>query len=155
MESSIPELPGRWRDAERRWERSASPEQVRAAGLDVVEAWCNYQNASLSHDTDEFMLIADDDGTYVAATSGVRRVLAYEPVSLVGRRIADITAPAILDQAPGDWQRFLVEGRQDGEYLLLDAQGGVVKVRYQARAHHPIPGFHVSRLWPCDPAEQT
>jgi len=25
-----------------------------------------------------------------------------------------------------------------------------VALRYQARAHHPVPGFHLSRLWPAD-----
>ena len=99
------------------------------------------------------MLAADDDGTYVAATNGVRRVSAMSQAALIGQRIADITAPGILDQAPAHWERFLAEGRQDGTYLLRDALGGVVEVRYQARAHHPVPGFHVSRLWPSHPAK--
>ena len=153
MGSSVAELLRAWREAERRWELPGSPEQVRAAALDVVTAWANYQNASLPFDTDEFMLAADDHGTCIAATNGVRRVLGYEPGSLIGQGIADITAPAILDQAPAQWERFLAEGRQEGTYLLRDALGGVVEVRYQARAHHPVPGFHVSRLWPYDPAK--
>jgi len=153
MGSSVAELLRAWREAERRWELPGSPEQVRAAALDVVTAWANYQNASLPDDTDEFMLVADDDGIYIAATNGVRRVLGYQPGGLVGQRIADITAPAILDQTPAQWERFLIEGRQEGTYLLRDARGGVVEVRYQARAHHPVPGFHVSRLWPWDPAK--
>ena len=154
MSSSVSELLRAWREAERRWERPGSPEQVRAAALQVVEAWANYQNASLPDDTDEFMLVADGNGTYVAATNGVRRVLAFEPASLIGRGFADVTAPAILDQAPAEWERFLAEGRQEGTYLLRDAANGVVEVRYQARAHHPVPGFHVSRLWPSDPAKR-
>lgn len=153
MGSSVAELLRAWREAERRWELPGSPEQVRAVALDVVTAWANYQNASLPDDTDEFMLVADDDGIYIAATNGVRRVLGYQPGGLVGQRIADITAPAILDQTPAQWERFLIEGRQEGTYLLRDARGGVVEVRYQARAHHPVPGFHVSRLWPWDPAK--
>ena len=153
MGSSVGELLRAWREAERRWELPGSPKQVRAAALDVVTAWANYQNASLPDDTDEFMLVVDDDGTYISATNGVRRVLGYEPGSLIGQRIADITAAAILDQTPTQWERFLAEGRQEGTYLLRDALGGVVDVRYQARAHHPVPGFHVSRLWPSDRAK--
>ena len=153
MGSSVAELLRAWREAERCWELPGSPEQVRTAALHVVEAWANYQNASLPDDTDEFMLVADDTGTYIATTNGVRRVLGYEPGSLIGQRVVDITAPAILDQTPAQWERFLAEGRQEGTYLLRDAAGGVVEVRYQARAHHPVPGFHVSRLWPCDPAD--
>lgn len=153
MSSSVEELLRAWREAERRWELPGSPEQIRAAALDVVTAWANYQNASLPADGGEFMLAADDDGTYVAATDGVRRVLGYEPHQLVGQRIADITGPAIVDQTPVQWERFLADGRQDGTYLLRHALGGVVEVRYQARAHHPVPGFHVSRLWPCATGE--
>jgi PAS domain-containing protein len=153
MGSSVAELLRAWREAERRWELPGSPEQIRAAALHVVEAWAKYQNASLPDDTDEFMLVADDNGTYMAATNGVRRVLGFEPGSLIGHRIVDITAPAILDQTPAQWERFLAEGRQEGTYQLCDAAGGVVEVRYQARAHHPVPGFHVSRLWPYDPAK--
>lgn len=39
-------------------------------------------------------------------------------------------------------------GRQDGTYDLEAKDGPMVTLRYQARAHHPVPGFHVSRLWP-------
>lgn len=87
-----------------------------------------------------------------SATNGVRRVLGSQPGTLIGQRIVDITAPAILDQTQAQWERFLAEGRHEGTYQLRDAAGGVVEVRYQARDHHPVPGFHVSRLWPCDPA---
>ena len=107
MGSSLAELLRAWREAERRWELPGSPEQIRAAALRVVGAWATYQNASLPDDTDEFMLVADDNGTYIAATNGVRGVLGYEPGSLVGQRIVDITAPAILDQTQAEWERFL------------------------------------------------
>ena len=49
-----------------------------------------------------------------------------------------------------DWQRFLIDGRQEGEYSMLDRDGREVRLRYQARAHHPIPGYHLSRLRPTD-----
>jgi PAS domain S-box-containing protein len=154
MGSSIAKLLRAWREAERRWERPASPDQVRAAAHDVLSAWTKYQNAALPDDSDEFMLVADDDGTYVAATDGVRRVLGYEPTSLIGQRIVDITAPAIIAKTPSQWASFLADGRQEGTYLLRHATGEVVEVRYQARAHPPVPGFHVSRLWPCRPDDE-
>ena len=147
---SLADLLKAWREAERRWERQASATDVRAAALVVVQAWAAYQDAALPHDTDEFMLVADDGGAYVAATRGVHRVLGYEPAALVGRRIADVAAPAMVEQTPQDWTRFLAEGRQEGTFLLSAANGGVVALRYQARAHHPVPGFHVSRLWPAE-----
>lgn len=147
MTKSVPALLDAWREAERIWEQSENAAQVRAAALDVVKAWTEYQNAVAPPD-DEFMLVADDEGRYVAATDGVTGVLGYTPGELIGRRIVDITAPAIADSTPQQWARFLAEGRQDGFYLLRHAEGDVVEVRYRARAHHPIPGYHVSVLSP-------
>jgi hypothetical protein len=77
----------------------------------------------------------------------VRGVLGNDPQELIGRAIADIAAPD-ADQTPQEWAKFLADGRQEGTYSLRGASGSIVALRYQARAHHPIPGYHVSRLWP-------
>jgi PAS domain S-box-containing protein len=137
-----------WRKAERGWELSGTLGDVRAAALDVVRAWAEYQNAALPTDTTEFMLVADGDGRYVAATDGVVRALGYDPRDLIGRAIAEIAAPDLAEQTPQEWARFLAAGRQDGTFRIRAASGSIVALRYQARAHHPIPGYHVSRLWP-------
>jgi PAS domain S-box-containing protein len=122
----------------------------------VVRAWAEYQDAALPHDSEEFMLVADDDSTYVAATQGVSRVLGYDPAELVGRRIEDVAAPEFRAATPGQWNQFLLDGRQGGSYRLRAKDGELVALRFQARAHHPVPGFHVSRLWPEDaPAESA
>src|SRR5467141_2122663 len=84
---SIPKLLAAWRAAERRWERPAPAEEVRAAALEVIAAWAAYQDAALPSDTREFILVADGVGMYVHATQGVSAVLGYEPVDLVGMRI--------------------------------------------------------------------
>lgn len=145
---SLVELLQAWRTAERRWELPARSTEVRESALDVIRAWAEYQDAALPAYTTEFMLVADDDGRYVAATQGVDRVLGYAPQELIGRAIADIAAPDLADQTPQEWAKFLADGRQDGTFRLRAASGSVVALRYQARAHHPIPGFHMSRLWP-------
>ena len=93
------------------------------------------------------MLVADDEGTYVAATRGVTAVLGYEPEELIGQRIADLAAPELRSTTPEHWARFLAEGRQDGSYRVCARDGRLIGLRYQARVHHPVPGFHVSRLW--------
>ena len=147
MAKSLPALLDAWREAERIWEQSEGTEHLRAAALDVVKAWTAYQNA-VAAPAGEFKLVADDEGRYVAATDGVTGVLGYAPGELIGRRIVDITAPAIAVKTPQEWARFLAEGRQDGHYLLRHADDHVVEVRYRARAHHPIPGYHVSVLSP-------
>lgn len=97
------------------------------------------------------MLVADDDGAYVAATAGVEDCLGYRPDALVGMRIAELAAPELLETTPTQWAAFLAAGRQDGRFRLRRVDGGIVDLRYQARAHHPVPGYHMSRLWPDQP----
>jgi PAS domain-containing protein len=55
---------------------------------------------ALPPETTELMLVADDQGRYVAATQGVARVLGYELHDLIGRRVSDIAAPDLADQTP-------------------------------------------------------
>ena len=121
---------------------------VQAAAMDVVRAFVAYQDAALPADSREFMLIADETQTYVGVTRGVTDVLGYQPEELIGQRISDLAAPDIRDETPTQWQAFLEDGRQDGHFRLLTAKGDPVSLLYQARAHHPVPGFHMSRLWP-------
>jgi PAS domain-containing protein len=148
--SSLPELLAAWRNAERRWEQQAPAEEVHRAALDVVEAFVAYQDAALPAGTREFLLIVDDDQRYVGATAGVTTVLGYRPEELLGRRIGDLAAAEDLEATPAQWLAFMAAGRQDGGFRLQSKAGETVELRYQARAHHPIPGFHLSRLWPED-----
>jgi len=62
--------------------------------------------------------------------------------------VEDIAAPDLAADTQMAWQRFLTDGRQDGGHRLLAGDGREVSMRFQARAHHPIAGFHSSRLWP-------
>jgi PAS domain S-box-containing protein len=144
---SIPELLAAWRAAERRWERHAPAGEVRAAALEVIAAWAAYQNAALPSASGEFTLVADDDGIYVHATRGVTAILGYEPDELIGLRVVDLAAIELQERTPNQWEAFLAEGRQEGRFQLRAKDGRIVSLQYQARAHHPVPGFHASRLW--------
>lgn len=148
--ASITELLAAWRAAERRWERHAPAAEVRAAALAVVHAWLAYQDAAIPPGSGEFMLVADDEQVYVAATAGISTILGYDQRELIGRRVEDLAAPELRETTPGQWAEFLAEGRQDGRFSLRAKDGRMVSLRYQARAHHPVPGFHMSRLWPDD-----
>jgi PAS domain S-box-containing protein len=128
---------------------------VQAAALGVVRAFVAYQDAALPADSGEFMLIADDTQTYVGVTRGVTEVLGYQPEDLIGQRISDLAAHDIREATPAQWQAFLADGRQDGRFRLLAATGQPVSLLYQARAHHPVPGFHMSRLWPDEVTEDV
>lgn len=145
---AVPDLLAAWRAAERRWERVADDHDVAASALEVVRTWLAYQEATLPTDYDEFLLVTDDDQRYVGATSGLTRVLGYAPEDILGRRIEDLVAPDIRPTTPYLWARFVADGRQEGEFTLCGADGTPVALNFQARAHHPVPGYHVSRLWP-------
>lgn len=146
----IPELLEAWRRAERRWEGAGSDAEVRAAAIEVVRAYLAYQEASLPKDATEFLLIADDDQNVVAASSGITAMLDYQPHEVIGRTIAEIAGDEDVEATPAQWLSFVTAGRQDGRFHLRARDGHSVALRYQARAHHPVPGFHLSRLWPAD-----
>ncbi len=141
---------GTWRQAERRWESIDSDDpDYRAAALEVVSAWLSYHEASES-ERGTFVLIVDEEALYVGVSRGVTDILGYAPEELVGRKIESVVAGGAGVDPAQDWQRFLIDGRQEGEYSMLDRDGREVRLRYQARAHHPIPGYHLSRLRPTD-----
>ena len=97
------------------------------------------------------MLVADDEGVYVTATAGVEACLGYRRDTLIGMTISDLAAPELFESTPAQWTAFLAAGRQDGRFRLRGVDGQIVHLRYQARAHHPVPGYHLSRLWPDQP----
>ena len=137
-----------WREAERRWEMTDPGDKAyRTTTIAVISAWLRYQELS-DRQQESFVLVADESHTFVAVGGGVKAALDYEPVDLLGRRIEDIAAPDLRAGTASTWDRFLVDGRQDGDYRLLARDGREVTMRYQARAHYPIAGFHTSRLWP-------
>lgn len=139
-----------WREAERRWEQRGPAEDVRERALEVVAARVTYQDAALLEDTNEVLLVADDEQVYVGVTRGVTRLLGYDVGDLIGTRVQDLAAPDLKETTPSRWAEFLAEGRQDGDFRLRAKDGRLVALRFQARAHHPVPGFHMSRLWPDD-----
>ena len=144
---AIADLLASWRAAERTWEAMDPDAQgAREASIAVLRAWLAYQGATERAEPGSFALVADDDHVYVAVSAGVTAVLGYEPAELLGHRIEDIATPDLAALTPDRWRDFLAMGRQDGEFRLLAKDGATVGVRFQARAHYPIPGFHVSRL---------
>ena len=147
---TIIEALGSWREAERRWESTGRDDPgYHTAAIGVISAWLNYQELTPEAEG-SFVLVADDDLTYVAVGGGVKAALGYEPAELLGRRIEDISAPDLALMTPSAWHEFLAAGRQDGLYRLLARSGHEVEMVFQARAHHPIPGFHTSRLRPVE-----
>jgi hypothetical protein len=83
-----------------------------------------------------------------AAACARRSSYSWRKAELLGRRIEDIAALDLVATTPVAWQRFLADGRQDGQFRLLHRDDHEIPLRFQARTHHPIAGFHTSRLWP-------
>ena len=143
----ITEALSRWRAADRRWGATTLGDpQYQDAVTEVIAAWLGYQEAA-DERPGSVMLVVDNDLRYVAVSTGVRDALGYEPSELIGLRIADIAARDLVAGTPAEWQRFLEEGRQEGTFRLRARDGRDVSMRFEARAHHPIPGYHLSRLW--------
>jgi PAS domain S-box-containing protein len=152
LRPTIHEALNAWRAAERRWEATHPDDPAyRQASIDVIAAWLAYHAPDEQSEPGSFVLVADDEQRYVAVSDGVKATLGYEPTQLIGRRIEDIASPDLAAGTPALWRQFLADGRQDGEFRLLAADGRQVALRFQARAHYPIAGYHRSTLWPVDP----
>ncbi len=151
LRPTIHEALNAWRAAERRWEAMRPDDPAyRQASIDVIAAWLAYHAPDEQSEPGSFVLVADDEHRYVAVSDGVAATLGYEPAQLLGRRIEDIAPPDLAAGTAAQWQRFLADGRQDGEFRLVAADGREVALRFQARAHYPIAGYHRSRLWPIE-----
>ena len=147
LRPTIHEALNAWRAAERRWEATPADDPAyRQASIDVIVAWLAYHAPHERSEPGNFVLVVDDEQRYIAVSDGVKDVLGYEPVDLLGRRIEDIAPSDLVARTPEQWLGFLAEGRQDGEFRLLAADGREVALRFQARAHFPIAGYHMSRL---------
>ena len=147
LRPTIHEALNAWRAAERRWEATPPDDPgYRSASIAVIATWLTYHAPSEVADAGSFVLVADEDSRFVAVSDGVRAALGYEPADLLGKRIEDIAPPDLAARTPAQWQEFLADGRQDGEFRLLASDGREVPLRFQARAHYPIAGYHLSRL---------
>ena len=150
---SIAERLTAWRAAARRWDADPDHDPAGPVGREVVQAWLAYQEAASPTADDEFLLVTDDSQRYIAATTGVERVLGYRPADLLAMTIADLVAPDVLDRVSTSWSRFLADGSQEGEFALRASDGRTVPVTFRASLNHPIPGVHASRLRPVRSAE--
>jgi PAS domain S-box-containing protein len=91
------------------------------------------------------VLVADNDGRYVAVNEGVLRVTGYTREELLASSVWDLTAPDELAYGRELWRRFLKEGEFDGLYRLKRKDGSLVWVHAIAVAHL-VRGLHVSAL---------
>jgi PAS domain S-box-containing protein len=91
----------------------------------------------------EGMVLADDDGRYVAVNRAAAAMLGYEPEDLLGRSVVDIVAPPV--DAVSVFEEFVASGRSLLELELLRSDGTTVTVEAMAVANVE-PGRHLS-VW--------
>ena len=134
-----------WREAERLWEGAdrSDADAVGRAARDVIAAWMRYEAISGS----SAILVANAEGTLVAANEAAGDLVGLSVEDLIGQTTRDITASEDEGGVGDMWQDFLVRGMMSGSYRLRRGEG-TVEVTYEARAHHPIPGYFSSRLRP-------
>jgi PAS domain S-box-containing protein len=149
---TTPRLLAAWREADRRWEREdPSSATYRESAIAVVRAWLAYHLVAGDLSMAEITLVVDDDRRFVAASPNVTECLGYQPDDLLARRVDDLTDPDVGAATDEQWHQFVLEGRQEGTYPMLAADGTIRPMQFQARAHFPIAGFHLSRLWAVAP----
>ena len=93
------------------------------------------------------ILIADDQGHYVAANSAASDLLGIPREELLQHQIADFLEPG-LDFSKA-WQSFQKHGRERGRIRLLRPDGQFCQVEYAATANF-VPHLHLSILRPVD-----
>jgi PAS domain S-box-containing protein len=94
---------------------------------------------------DAAVLVADDDGRYVAANERASQLTGYTRAELLTLTVADLTPVAHTPEFHTLWREFIAAGTQKGPYQLQRRDGSVVLVDYAAWAN-VAPGRHVTVL---------
>ena len=91
------------------------------------------------------LIVADNDGRYVAVNDTAAELTGYDPRELTAMSVADLTPPARASAGQLLWSEFMDDGAQEGVYLLRHRDGASISFRYVAIAN-VSPGLHVSAL---------
>jgi PAS domain S-box-containing protein len=96
---------------------------------------------------DAAVLVADDEGRYIAANQRAAQLTGFTVEQLLMMTVADLTPVPYASDSRGLWRDFVTAGVQKGTYQLRRRDGSVVEVHYAAWANL-APGVHVSVLSP-------
>ena len=97
---------------------------------------------------DTGVMVADDDGKYLAVNSAMCAMLGYEREDmLLGVSVWELTPERYGTGGAAMWRDFIASGESFGTYQLMRADRGVATFDFIARAN-VIPGLHVSILTP-------
>jgi CheY-like chemotaxis protein len=91
------------------------------------------------------LVLADDDGRYVAASDGAVDLTGYARDALLKRSLWDLTPTADLEAGLRQWADLIATGAQQGTCVMQRADGSSLRVQYYAIAN-VAPGLHVSAI---------
>ena len=151
MSSDVAALLQRWRAAERRLQGTADDLDREGLTQDVIQTWLAYHAAAAAAGSAEIILVTDRQRRYVAATDNAATLFGGDPV---GASIDDVATQG-PDELDRTWDAFASHGSMEGEYEIRDSAGSIVRVRFQAFADVPLPGFFVSHLTPVASESET
>ncbi|MEF8857153.1 MAG: PAS domain-containing sensor histidine kinase, partial [Haloplanus sp.] len=89
------------------------------------------------------LVVADDEGRYVAANPAAADLFGLPRSELVGRRVTDFATDESAFEA--QWETFLEAGEARGEFGLVRDDGETRTVAFAATAN-VLPGRHLSAL---------
>jgi two-component system cell cycle sensor histidine kinase/response regulator CckA len=108
-------------------------------GLDASERLLT----AIFESTRDAIIIADDDGRYVAVNQAAVDLYGLSREELIGKTVAELTPQ--LFAAADVWAAFLADGSAAGEIIVARPDGTVRYADYRATAHIQ-PGRHLSVL---------
>jgi PAS domain S-box-containing protein len=91
------------------------------------------------------ILIADDQGRYVAANAAACDLFGVRLEELLGKRVTDFVRPEELQMTRQQWNRFRADRSQTGRFPLRRPDGQARMLEYNAISD-AAPGLHVSIL---------
>lgn len=100
---------------------------------------------ALFDSTLDAIMVADDDGVYLAANPAACELLKAPESFILGRTVADFIPPERHELSRQRWQNFLREGQVSGEIALICHDGSHCIAEYRAKANFR-PGQHLSVL---------
>jgi PAS domain S-box-containing protein len=100
------------------------------------------------------LIIADDEGHYVAANDQAAEFTGYDSQELVNLSLADLTPSPQVPALHELWSHFLADRTQEGVFMVRRRTGESVAMQYVAIAD-VAPGLHLSALSPAVPVRHT
>ncbi|HEY6912076.1 MAG TPA: ATP-binding protein [Myxococcales bacterium] len=91
------------------------------------------------------ILVADDQGRYVAANASACELFGVPLQDLLGKRVTDFVRPEELRVTEQQWSRFRAERLQSGRFPLRRPDGEARILEYNA-VSDAAPGLHLSIL---------